>query len=69
MNTSKTRIFIFIKGLGNIPSPLKNCICWTQKNVKTKSLKGVNPLYLLEPYSTGNIFSQMKTDSNNNEKI
>ena len=39
MNTRKAKIFILIRKLGNIPSPLQNCICWTQK---AKSLKGVD---------------------------
>ena len=50
MKTRKKKIFILIRKLGNIPSPLQNCICWTQKSVKAKSLKGVNPVYMLEPY-------------------
>ena len=30
--------------------------------MKAKTLKGVNPLYMLEPYTAGNFISQKKTD-------
>ena len=37
------------KKLGNILSPLQDCICWTQESMKANSLKRVNSLYMLEP--------------------
>ena len=37
------------KKLGNILSPLQDCICWTQESMKANSLTRVNSLYMLEP--------------------